>query len=128
MANIRFIAPRVHAMVDYLIGVALLLAPNLLGFADAEYTAVWVPRVAGLLILALAALTNWSLGLLRVIPLSTHLIADYAIGALLAVSPWLLGFADNPANAWLPHVIVGALIVGVALLTAREPSQVAGAG
>ncbi len=35
-------------------------------------------------------------------------------GALLALSPWLFGFADD---VWLPHLIFGILEIGASLLT-----------
>ena len=38
---------------------------------------------------------------------------DYVTGALLAVSPWLFGYAQG-LNSWLPHVIVGLAVIGYA--------------
>ncbi len=109
--------------MDYLIGVVLLLAPNLLGFADAEAAAVWIPRVLGVLILGQALITDWSVGLARLMPLRLHLAMDYALGLFLAISPFLFGFSDNEANAWLPHLIVGLLILGQALVTKPEEER-----
>jgi hypothetical protein len=109
--------------MDYLIGVVLLLAPNLLGFADAEPAAVWIPRIIGLLILGQALITDFSVGLIRVLPFRVHLAMDYVIGLFLALSPFLFGFSDNEANAWLPHVIVGILILGQALVTQPETGR-----
>jgi hypothetical protein len=106
--------------MDYLIGVVLLLAPNLLGFADAEAAAVWIPRVLGVLILAQALLTDFSVRLIRVLPFRVHLAMDYLIGLFLAASPFLFGFADNEPNAWLPHLVVGLLILLQALVTHPE--------
>jgi hypothetical protein len=103
--------------MDYLIGGVLILAPNLLGFTDAEAAAVWIPRVVGVVILLQALMTDFSVGVIKVIPLRLHLMMDYVIGLFLAVSPWLFGFADNEANAWVPHVLVGLLIFGQALVT-----------
>ena len=37
-----------------------------------------------------------------------HLAMDAASGALLASSPWLLGFAKEGPRHWLPHVLAGA--------------------
>ena len=37
-----------------------------------------------------------------------HLMLDVISGALIAVSPWLFGFAKNGPRYWLPHVLMGA--------------------
>jgi hypothetical protein len=39
-----------HGVLDYLSGLLLLGAPNLLGFGHAGGTAAWIPRIVGLLI------------------------------------------------------------------------------
>jgi len=116
----RFLSPKVHGIMDYLIGVVLLLAPNLLGFADAEPAAVWIPRVLGVLILGQALITDFSVGLIHILPWRIHLVLDYVLGLFLAVSPFLFGFADNGWNAWVPHVVVGLLILGQALVSQTE--------
>ena len=53
--------------------------------------------------------------LARLMPRQIHAGMDYALGALLIVSPWLLGFADDSSAATWIAVIVGA---GIVLLTA----------
>jgi hypothetical protein len=59
--------------------------------------------------------TKGALVLARLIPRQIHAGMDYALGALLIVSPWLLGFADDSSAATWIAVIVGA---GIVLLTA----------
>jgi hypothetical protein len=112
----RILSTRMHGIMDYLIGVLLLLAPNLLGFAD-NSAAAWIPRVLGIIILLQALMTRFEVGVMPVIPMSVHLMMDYGLGLFLAASPWLFGFSDNPANYWAPHVVVGLLIFGQALMT-----------
>ena len=34
--------------------------------------------------------------------MAVHNLIDIVAGALLAVSPWLFGFADDGTNFWLP--------------------------
>ncbi|HMJ91065.1 MAG TPA: SPW repeat protein [Candidatus Acidoferrum sp.] len=109
-------------MLDYPLGLALLLVPNLLGYADAGGAAVWVPRIIGALTIVQSIFTRYELGLIKLIPMRMHLINDYPAGAFLAASPWLLGFY-NAANQrmWLPHLIVGLSVLLATALTQKEP-------
>jgi hypothetical protein len=66
----------------------------------------------------MSVLTDYELSLARVIPMPVHLAADAGGGLLLAASPWLFGFADRVT--W-PHVILGLLEVGAALMTRTSP-------
>jgi hypothetical protein len=44
-------------------------------------------------------------------------------GAVLALSPWLFSFSDTETNAWVPHVIVGILMIGYALATQTSTEE-----
>lgn len=113
----RFISTRVHGMVDYLMGLLLIVAPFLLGFATGG-PAQWVPIILGVVMLASAIMTKYELGLMPMIPMPLHLTMDLISGILLLVSPWLFGFADT---VYLPHVILGILEIGASLTTEKQP-------
>lgn len=117
MNGIKVIPAHIHGITDYPTGIALLLAPNLFGFDHLGGAPVWIPRILGVAILGMAVLTNYRVGLIRLIPMSVHLMIDYVAGIFLAASPFLFGFSDEPANAWLPHVVVGLMIFVITLLT-----------
>ena len=51
-----------------------------------------------------------------------HLGLDAAAGLLLAASPWLFGFAEF---VYLPHLILGILEMGAALMTETTPARTA---
>ncbi|HEU0014224.1 MAG TPA: SPW repeat protein [Longimicrobium sp.] len=53
------------------------------------------------------------------LPTRVHGMLDYALGALIAASPWLLGFADGGAETWVP-VVVGLGGIGYSLFTDYE--------
>lgn len=109
----EMIDTRTHGIIDYLTGVLLLAAPYLFGFADGSM-AQWVPMVLGALILLMSLITDYELGLARVLPLPAHLGIDMFGGALLLASPWIFGFADL---IWWPHVLVGVMEIAVVLMT-----------
>ena len=56
---------------------------------------------------------------MRFIPTRTHGVLDYAVGALLIVVPYLLGFADGTAAQWVPQLL-GLVAIGGALMTDYE--------
>jgi hypothetical protein len=116
----RFISTRMHGMEDYVVGILLLLAPNLFGFADVAAAAM-TARVVGVAILGMALLTRYELGMAKVIPMSMHLTMDVLTGLLLAASPWLFGFADAGSQAWMPHVVIGLMVVLSSLMTETHP-------
>lgn len=117
MNGIRMIPPKIHGVTDYLAAILLLLAPNLFGFAELGGWPVWIARGVGVLILLQALMTDYEVGVFRVLPFRLHLLVDYIVGPFLAISPFLFGFFDNPANVWLPHLAAGLAATILTLLT-----------
>ena len=103
----RIIPTQVHGVLDYATGGALLSAPGLLGLGDVPASAR-VLRLAGGGATLYSVLTDYELGVVKLIPMPFHLALDAASGAFLASSPWLLGFAKEGPRYWLPHVVAGA--------------------
>ena len=111
----RVIPRHVHAVLDYLSGGTLVATPRLLGLHDT--TAGKVLDLAGGIATAQSLLTDYELGLVKVIPMRSHLILDAASGAFVATSPWIFGFAGRGTRYWLPHVILGATEILAAVTT-----------
>lgn len=114
------ITSRMHAMVDYPVGVVLILAPWIFGFSDVGGAAVAVPIIIGAAMILQSLITDWEYSLADIIPLPAHLGVDVLAGVILAASPWIFGFADEGANAWLPHLLVGLGLIAAGLLTQRH--------
>ncbi len=110
------IPTRTHGVIDYIVGLLLILAPYIFGFADGT-AAQWTPMILGIAALIYSLLTRYELSVAKVIPMPVHLGLDIASGLLLAASPWLFGFADR---IWWPHVAVGVAEVLIAALTQRH--------
>ncbi len=115
----RFMSTRMHGIADYVVGLILILAPYILGFADGS-AAQWVPQILGVLALGSALMTDYELGVMRVIPMPVHLGLDFVSGLFLLASPWILGFADR--IAW-PHVLFGLIEIGASLVTQTRPHR-----
>ena len=66
----------------------------------------------------MSAVTNYEGGFLaHAITMRADLFADAVLGLILVASPWLFGFADEGANAWMPCVLIGLMELGAAALT-----------
>src|SRR3954466_14085493 len=117
--NRRPITSRMHAMLDYPLGVVLILSPWIFGFSDVGGAAVTVPIVMGALAIVQSLVTDRGVTAAGVFPPPVHLMTDVAAGIVLAASPFVLGFADEGTNAWLPHAVFGGGPLGAGLMTQR---------
>jgi hypothetical protein len=118
----RVIPTKVHAIVDAVTGPTLVAAPNVGGFDDSAGSALSARAVGGGATV-LSALTDYELGLVRLVPMRVHLALDAMNGALLAATPWLSRSAKRGKRYWLPHAIVGASEIALALMTKTQPPR-----
>lgn len=113
------ITSRLHGIIDYIVGVALISAPWLFGFVNFETyaAATWTPIVIGCAIIAMSLITNYEYSLLKSISLRTHLALDFVLATFLAASPWLLNYADY---VYAPHLIVGLAEILIVSMTIKQ--------
>lgn len=119
--SMKFIPTKVHGILDYIVGVALIFAPQIFGFEEVGGAAVAVPVILGVGLIIYSLLTKYEWGLVKVINMRYHLTIDLIAAALLTLSPFLFGFADEEPNAWLPHVVVGITVILVVLFSQTQP-------
>lgn len=111
------ISTKIHGYIDYMMGLLLIVSPMLFNLPDG--TASTLPVVLGIGTILYSLLTDYELGLFKVLPMKAHLGIDLVAGLLLIAAPWLFGFADQVI--W-PFVILGVLEVGATLMTQKHPS------
>src|SRR5215207_1371642 len=113
----RVIPTKIHGYMDYIMGVLLIAAPWIFDFyrGGAE---TWVPVILGIGAIAYSLMTDYELGAYPTLAMRTHLTLDLVSGILLAISPWLFGFADY---VWAPHLILGIIEIGASLMTKLKP-------
>ena len=116
----RVIPTKVHGALDYATGSVLAVAPELLGL-DGARASTLPPRLAGVATTALSALTDYELGVRKIVPMRVHLLLDGVLGLGLASAPWAFGSAREGTRHWLPHALVGANEVLLSLLTKMDP-------
>jgi hypothetical protein len=121
MQSIRFLPTRVHGALDYLVGVALLLAPNIFQFGSVGGAAVWVPRALGVVLIVYSLVTRYEWGVIKLVNMPYHLMIDLAASAFLAASPFIFGFINQSPNVWLPHIVVGVTVILVVAVTQTQP-------
>jgi SPW repeat len=115
----RFIPTKFHAPLDYIVGAALIAAPWIFQFSEHTVASV-VPIVLGIGLIGYSLFTNYELGVWKVAPMAVHNLIDVLAGTLLAASPWIFGFADESANVWAPHVVVGLAAIFLGLTTVQR--------
>ena len=115
------LSTRVHGIIDLVVAGLLIFSPFLFGFVSIGGAAVVIPIVLGIVLASYSALTNDEEGVLRVINMPVHMMLDIILAAGLMLSPYLFDFADGPINSWLPHIVLGVILIGVTLLSNTVP-------
>ena len=123
----RFIPTRFHGFLDYIVGVVLIAAPWIFQFSE-HTAATAVPIILGVGLIVYSLLTDYELGVVRVLPMWVHNALDIVAGIVLALSPWLFGFADESANVWVPHLLAGIAAVVLGLVTVQHAADRPAAG
>jgi hypothetical protein len=110
-----------HAALELFMAVLLILAPWIFGFSDVE-AATAVSIAVGAVMLVAGSLTQWRYSLAKLIPLRTHFMTDMLLGAVLILSPFIFGFADEGGAARFT-IIVGVLEILTAMATRWDPAE-----
>ena len=102
----KFISPRVHAFIDILVVIFLFASPTIFGFTGvlAMFT-----YVLGIIHLILTLLTDFSIGVVKVIPLFVHGVIEFVVGIALIALAYTL-FNNSPAGK-LYYVIFGTVVL-----------------
>ena len=114
----RPISSKLHGILDYSTGAALTALPSVLGLGGTR--AGRTLRIAGATTAGYSLVTNYELGARKALPYRGHLALDAVAAAGLAAAPFLLRTRDEGVRHWLPHVVLGALELGVVALS--DPS------
>ncbi|QOZ28464.1 hypothetical protein [Bradyrhizobium sp. CCBAU 51753] len=115
----RFITKSIHAyLIDYPVAIVLIAAPFALKLGQSGPVAVWLSVAAGVAALLLAALTDHSTGLIRIIPYWLHLWVDRAVGVVFVIGPFAFKFSG--LDAWYYWVLAAAVLLTTSVFNAPE--------
>src|SRR6059058_1463859 len=120
--RLRVIPTSVHSAVDHVVGPALIAAPTVLGLDRSSPEGI-VPRLNGIAASVYSNLTDYELSVKNVIPMKVHLALDAMSGATLATVPLATGARQRGLRHWLPHTLIGAFEIAMALTTETEPPK-----
>jgi hypothetical protein len=90
----KFISPKIHGIIDYLVVLFLLASPMAFGLNG--FTAIFTYAL-GLVHLLLTLLTDFNAGLFKVIPFPLHGIIELIVGVALIVLAFTL-FKGDPTG------------------------------
>jgi len=113
---------KAYGIKDYAMSAVFFAMPFLLGF-DMRGAKSWVPMLLGGGVLAYSLITRYELSAFKLLSFPMHLLLDAGGGLLLALSPWLFGFADK---VFIPYVLLGVAELAIALITAYRTPEVRG--
>lgn len=113
----NLVSSKVHGILDYTVSLLFIASPWLFDFARGG-AETWIPVIVGAGSILMSLFTDYELGAMRRVPLTTHLTVDLGTGLFLALSPWIFGFADY---VYLPHLLMGLFEIGAAAVTERSP-------
>jgi len=116
----RPIDSTLHGATDYTLGTLLMTAfPRLAGI-EGTRSALQV-RIAGAVHAGYSTMTNYPLGVVKLLPYRAHLAMD-ALGALaVAATPFVTGQWKEGRRQWVPHV--GLCLFELAALAMSDPTQ-----
>jgi hypothetical protein len=108
-----------HAVMDYLWGVALMFAPEALGFQKDSAANVYCKARGGSMVLT-SLMTRYELGLIKVIPFNVHLLLDFLSAISLGfMGPKLFGFEKNKTASQVT-MLFSAIELGTVLMSKRD--------
>ncbi|HWH40470.1 MAG TPA: hypothetical protein VNU21_11570 [Usitatibacter sp.] len=109
------LSPRIHAALDYLSVLVLVLAPTLFGLNDVAATGAYALAAIHL---ALTLLTDFPGGVMKVVPLRVHGAVEIVVGVLLVLAPLVIPAAtDLGMSGRIFFIGFGAVLVVVWAIT-----------
>lgn len=108
---------KIPGYLDYMMGLLLMVAPLIFKVPVGAASTILVVLGAGTIVYSL--ITDYELGLIKILSMKAHLSIDLIAGVLLIASPWIFNFAEEAI--WL-FIILGVVEIGASLLTQKQPS------
>jgi hypothetical protein len=117
---------KTHNILDYTLGIVLLLSPIVFGFTDVSSARATFQNL-GFVLIAYSLLTRYRYSVFKLIPLGFHMALDVLLGASLILAPWALGYRPMINNGQLfVHFLLGlGTLMMVGVTRSRTASTIA---
>ena len=113
----RILSTKLQGVLDYPLAIIIFTSQWIFDFD--QRMAKHVTVLVGASLILLNILTNYEMGLLRIITVRLHLTIEFLLGLVLASSPLLFDFYEF---VYLPHLLLGLIVMGLSLITKRVSS------
>jgi hypothetical protein len=105
---------RTHAAIDVAVLCVVLVSPWLLGYA--QHRGATIMAVASFVVgMGLNLVTDYPLGIVKLIPMKLHRLAELTSPPMTLVVPWIF-FADAGVFPWV-MTVAGLVVLANTLLT-----------
>lgn len=113
----RFLSARRHAVVDYALALAFLVAPSVAQFSALPAALAYS---SGVIYVAGSLMTQYPLGWMKRMPFPAHGLWEVVMACLWILAPWFLGFSSEVSAANF-FVLSGVALLFVAAITDYRP-------
>ena len=120
MSLVKILPAWFHGIADYAVGGLLIVVALAVGGSS---LAVATGVVVGAVVLAVSMLTNYPLGVTKVLPFTVHSAGDYLAAALLVIAPFALSFNDSDGGLSALYLAAGVAVLAVSLITNYQYSD-----
>jgi hypothetical protein len=107
----RFIPTTAHGLADYIVGLIVVGLPFYYGLTGTSRVAF---VTLGLFVIVYSLLTDYELGLVRVLRIRFHLLLDASFGLAMLAGPIMLRLPDDSR---IPVYVIGVLSLFLSLTT-----------
>ena len=113
----------IHGLAEYVGGALFIALPLLLGYDSSAATAASI--IIGVLMIGVAASTDWGMSLNNSIPKPVHFAIDWVLAAILIASPFLFGFSDEstPTAIFIAAGVLHLLLTIGTRFGQKQPKQ-----
>lgn len=107
------LTPKTHGIIDYGTVLLFLVAPSLLYLSEAGTLLAYTLATVHLF---MTIVTNFPLGIIKLVPFKFHGLVELVVGVLLTIGPWLTSSFFSDAGL-IFYTIIGVIILIVRFAT-----------
>ncbi|MDF2455377.1 MAG: hypothetical protein K0R51_1370 [Cytophagaceae bacterium] len=104
---------KLHGILDYTLGIVLMLSPWIFNYSRGTQAELWIPVISGAIAILYTIFTDASFGIVRKIKLSNHFLLDLILGSFLVAAPKLFDYTGYVYL--LPYLWIGLLKIFISL-------------